>query len=195
MKQFISMTLALFFILDPLGNVPFFLSILDPVPEGRRKKVISRELFIALVVLLFFYILGNYFVNALHLSQEAVIISGGIILFIIALKMIFPGKYSMDNDRNGEPFIVPLAVPLIAGPSALALVLLLERSPSISFTSGFCAIVTAWTLSSLILYNSTFFYRILGKRGLDAMTKLMGMLLVMMSIQMLISGLRLVFKH
>ena len=188
------MAAILFFILDPLGNVPIFLSILKSVPENRRRKIILRELIIALVVLLFFYVLGDYFVSVLRLTHQAVTISGGIVLFIIALKMIFPGQSSQEDTAKTEPFIVPLAIPLIAGPSAFAIILLLNRSPDVPIISGFSAIVVAWGLSSLIMYNSTHFYRILGKSGLMAVEKLMGMLLVIMSVQMLIDGLTGILK-
>jgi len=179
--------------MDPLGNVPVFLSVLSHVPEEKRKKILFRELIIALVVLLLFFFLGNYIMAVLHLTADAISISGGIILFLIAIKMIFPSKHE-DQENVGEPFIVPMAIPLIAGPSALAVILLIVNKPGTNLTFPFIALLIAWAVVSVILYYSTFLYKVLKQKGLTALERLMGMLLVIISVQMLLDGLKHILK-
>ena len=129
MKTFLSTVLIMFFIMDPLGNVPIFLSVLKGVKPERRRSILIRELVISLIVLLIFFFVGKYVMSLLHLTQESISISGGLILLIIALKMIFPQKQELSEQSNEEPFIVPLAIPLIAGPSVFAVILLLPQTP------------------------------------------------------------------
>ncbi len=183
--------ITLFLIMDPLGNIPIFLSVLQPVDPARRRVILIREILIAYVVLLVFFFLGEHLLRLLHLDQETISIAGGIVLFLIALRMVFPPQGGMMGDNpEGEPFVVPLAIPLIAGPSTLAAVLLLQRSAQGSTIALLGAMTIAWALSAVILLSSTFFYRILRERGLIAMERLMGMLLVMVSVQMVIGGLK-----
>ena len=119
----------LFLVMDPLGNIPLFLSVLKQVPEERRRLVLRRELLIAYVVLLMFLLLGPYILTFLQVSQEAIRIGGGIVLFLIAIKMVFPKEGGLlGKTPDGEPFIVPLAIPLIAGPSSLAMIMLMRKS-------------------------------------------------------------------
>jgi multiple antibiotic resistance protein len=127
----------------------------------------------------------------LRLDQSSISISGGIVLFIIAIRMIFPEERRLATDSlEGEPFVVPLAVPLFAGPSVLATLLLLQRSEPSDTRLLLAAVTIAWALSGIILFSSTFFYRVLRERGLIAMERLMGMLLVMVAVQMLINGVK-----
>ena len=186
-----SAVVTLFLVMDPLGNIPVFLSVLKTVPAERRRAVLLREIAIAYLVLLGFFLLGDYLLQFLRLEQEAVSITGGIVLFLIALRMIFPGEGGRAGDPlEGEPFVVPLAIPLIAGPSALATLLLLQRSASSSKGELLLALTIAWLVSGILLLSSTFLHRILRERGLIAMERLMGMLLVMVSVQMLMNGVR-----
>jgi multiple antibiotic resistance protein len=185
-----SAVVTLFLVMDPLGNVPVFLSVLKAVDPERRRAVLLRELAFAYLVLLAFLFAGSSLLRFLGLQPEAVSIAGGIVLFLIALRMIFPGEGTLSGEPlDGEPFVVPLAIPLIAGPSALATVLLLSRTTS-SPPLLIVAVTIAWLVTGAILLSSTFLYRILGKRGLTAMERLMGMLLVMLAVQMLINGVR-----
>lgn len=182
---------TLFLIMDPLGNIPVFLSILRQVAPERRQRVLVRELFFAYGVLLLLLLLGNHLLRLLHLDQETIGIAGGVILFLIALRMIFPPeKHAGGEQLEGEPFLVPLAVPLIAGPSTLAALLLLQRTSPDATASLLLALTIAWGLSGAILMSSTFFYRLLGDRGLIALERLMGMLLVMVAVQMLMDGVK-----
>lgn len=185
-----SAVVTLFLIMDPIGNIPLFLSILKPVAPERRRRVLLREVVLAYVVLLVFLGLGNYLLRFLGLEQETISIAGGIVLFLIAIKMIFPVDKGPAESFEGEPFLVPLAVPLIAGPSTLAALLLLQRTAPNDTALLFIAVTVAWAISGLILLSSTFFYRILGERGVVAMERLMGMLLVMVAVQMLLNGVK-----
>ena len=187
----LSAGLTLLLIIDPLGNIPVFLSVLKKVEnESRKRKILIRELAIALIVLLVFLFVGQYFLQWLNLRQEAVHIAGGIVLFLIALRMIFPTEKGVMGDLpEGEPFIVPLAVPLLAGPSTLAMLILLARSQPDRIFDWLIAVLGAWGVTSLIILSSTSFHKILGNRGLMAVEKLMGMVLVAISVQMLIDGI------
>lgn len=192
MEYIISMAITLFFIMDPLGGIPVFLSELNVVSPQRRKRVLLRELLFALLFFLVFFFIGNYFLKVLHLSTEAIKIGGGIVLFLIALEMIFPHHRRSHDENLGvkeEPFIVPLAIPLIAGPSTLALILILKNNTTASMIENLSALIIAWFASAVILYHSTLFLKVLKKRGLIAMERLMGMILVIMSIQMLLDGI------
>ncbi|HEU4486921.1 MAG TPA: YhgN family NAAT transporter [Povalibacter sp.] len=184
-----SAIVTLFLIMDPLGNVPVFLAILKDVPAQRRRRILLREVVIAYIVLLAFLFLGRYVLQVLHLEQETISIAGGIVLFLIALRMIFPAAGGLHADTpEGEPFIVPLAIPLIAGPSTLAALLLLQRIQPGATAQLFIALTIAWALTAVILLAAPYLYRILGQRGLIALERLMGMLLVMISVQMLMDG-------
>lgn len=181
---------TLFLIMDPLGNIPIFLSVLSRVPLERRRRVLIRELLIALAIMLAFLFLGPAFLALLGLSPEAIAIGGGLVLMIIAIRMIFPSRGGVmgDDGSDEEPLIVPLAVPLIAGPSLLAtLVLLAETGPERS-VDWLIALTGAWVVTAAILLASPWLYNLLGSRGLKAIERLMGMILVSISVQMLLDG-------
>ncbi len=182
--------LTILFVMDPIGNVPIFLSVLKDVPEQRRMRVIVRELLFALLILILFLFGGAWFLDLLQLKQESISIAGGIILFIIGLRMIFPmGGLNMDDLPEGEPFLVPLATPCVAGPSTLAVVMLfVHKNPDQTLQFGL-ALFGAWLVSSLILASSPLLFRVLGRRGLIAAERLMGMLLVIISVQMFFDGI------
>ncbi len=187
----LSAIVTLFLVMDPLGNVPLFLTALRTVDPARRRRILVRELAIAYVVLLVFLLIGRWLLRFLALEPEAVGMSGGIVLFLIALRMIFPDQGSISGEPlSGEPFVVPLAIPLVAGPSALATLLLLESGTGASTPWLAFALTVAWAISGIILLSSTFLYRVLRERGLIAIERLMGMLLVMVAVQMLLNGLR-----
>lgn len=181
---------TLFLIMDPLGNIPIFLSVLSRVVPERRRRILIRELLIALALMLLFLFAGPGILKLLGLSREAISIGGGLVLMIIAIRMIFPSRGGVmgDDDAEGEPLIVPLAMPLIAGPSVLAtLVLLAETGPDRS-GDWLLALMGAWGLTAVILLSSQKLYKVLGARGLKAIERLMGMILVTVSVQMLLNG-------
>ena len=187
MKIFFN-AITLLLIMDPLGNIPPFLTALRKVEPERRRRILLREILIAYVVLLTFLFAGRYLLRLLSLQEETVSIAGGIVLFLIALRMIFPKEDAARDALDGEPFIVPLAIPLIAGPSTLAALLLLQQSPT-STLQLVLALTLAWSVTAVILLSSTALYRLLKERGLIALERLMGMLLVMLAVQMFINGL------
>ena len=185
----LSVVITLFLIMDPLGNVPLFLSVLKDVAPERRRLVLIREIGVAYVVLLLFLFIGAYVLRLLHLQQETIGIAGGIVLFLIALRMIFPPEGGILGETlEGEPFVVPLAIPLIAGPSTLAALLLLQQARPDQMRGLLLAVTIAWALSAVILLSSTALYRVLRQRGLIAMERLMGMVLVMVAVQMFMNG-------
>lgn len=187
----LSATLLLFLVIDPIGNIPLFLGALKNVDPDEHKRIIIRELCIGFSILLIFLLFGRYILLLLQISETALSIAGGIILFMIAIKMIFSGSEKIfEGNSESEPFIVPLAVPLIAGPSAMAMVMLLvARDPSRSFV-WLLSLVFAWIISSIILFFSSYVNKILGKRALIALERLMGMLLTTIAVEMLITGIR-----
>lgn len=189
--EIISAATLLFLVMDPLGNIPIFLSVLEDVAPERRTRVLIRELLLALVVLVVFLYFGQYLLGFLQLSQHSIRIAGGIILFLIALKMVFPVKRSAHavEEIQGEPLLVPLAIPMVAGPSAMAIVMLMATKDPDRMVEWLLALLAAWLLSSLILVSANGLKRFLGKRGLIAMERLMGMLLIALAVQMLLEGI------
>ena len=182
--------LLLFFIHDPLGNIPVFLSVLKDLPPARQRKVLARELLIALVVLMLFLWGGQYALELMHLRQESVSFAGGIVLFLIGLRMIFPTADGVMGDvPGGEPFIVPLAIPMIAGPSGMAAVMLLGSQEPDRMGDWMLALVLAWGATAAILFSATWLKKLLGTRVLTAVERLMGMVIVAISVQMLLDGL------
>ncbi len=182
--------LLLFLILDPLGNIPVFLSMLRRLEPRRQRVVLARELLIALAVLMLFLWAGKYALDLMHLRQEAVAIAGGIVLFLIGIRMIFPPPEGLMGEiPGGEPFIVPMAIPLIAGPSGMAAVMLMGSKEPGRLGEWSLALLLAWAAAAAILFSATSLYRLLGARALTAIERLMGMLLVAISVQMLLDGL------
>jgi multiple antibiotic resistance protein len=186
-----SAAVLLFLVLDPFGNVPFFIAALQNAPRERHKRIIVRELVIALMVLVVFLFAGQHILRALHISEPALRAAGGTVLFLIAIRMVFPRPgASVGEELPGEPFIVPLAIPYVAGPSALASVLLIMNQEPDRWPEWLGALVLAWALTGLIILMSSVLARRLGKRVLIAIERLMGMLLTALAIQMLMTGIR-----
>ncbi|MFZ5658071.1 MAG: YhgN family NAAT transporter [Pseudomonadota bacterium] len=185
-----SAALVLFLILDPLGNIPVFLSLLRPLPPARQRIVLARELLIALAVLMIFLWGGKYALELMHLRQESVSIAGGIVLFLIGIRMIFPPPEGLMGEiPGGEPFIVPMAIPLVAGPSGMAAVILMGSNEPGRLDEWSYALLIAWVATAAILFSATILYRFLGQRVLTAIERLMGMLLVAISVQMFLDGI------
>ena len=191
-EQIISSAVVLFLVMDPLGNIPIFLSILHDVDPKRRWKIILRESFIALGILIIFLFWGQSLLNILHLESESVSIAGGIILFIIGLRMVFPSRHGgvMGTNYDDEPLIVPLAIPLIAGPSTMATLLLLVNSDPTKMFEWSIVLLIAWFVTAIILLSAPLFFKILRRRGLAAVERLMGMILIMIAVQMLVTGIK-----
>lgn len=186
-----SIALALFLIIDPIGNISSYLSLIKEYPLQKKRKILFRELLIALGVMLGFNFLGEYIFHFLDFSETTVRIASGVILFLIAIKILFT---SPDNLRanlpRGEPFLFPLAIPLIAGPALLATIMLYAHlEPSVPMMV--CAILLAWLAAGLILFFATPIQKFLGENGLMACERLMGMVLVLIAVQRLMDGIML----
>lgn len=183
--------ITLFLVLDPLGNIPVFLSVLNNVEPARRRKIIAREMVIALIILSLFLFFGRYILSGMNISQPALSIGGGVILFLIALRMIFPNRHTSateTNESDEEPLIVPLAIPLVAGPSAIATLILFSTQSPDRLGDWMIALVAAWLAAAIVLVSADVLRRALGRRGLAALERLMGMILTTMATQMLLSG-------
>lgn len=180
---------TLFFVMDPLGNIPIFNAVLGHLDSRRRAMTVARELVFALVIMLAFLFAGTTILEFLNLSPSSLNIAGGVLLFVIAIRMIFPGQRGELEEADEDPFIVPLAMPLVAGPSTLALLLLMSSSQPERIWDWCAALVLAWAATTLLLTVSPFMLRALGKRGLRALGRLMGMLLVLLATQMLLNGI------
>jgi multiple antibiotic resistance protein len=191
-----STAFLLFLVLDPIGNIPVFLSILENVPAQRHRRILIRELLIALAALVLFLFLGQYILAVLQISQGSLGAAGGIILFLIALRMVFPvPKGALSEEIDGEPFIVPLAIPLIAGPAAMAtLMLLMARAPG-QWPEWLAALLLAWTVSGAILLLADRLARLLGRRTLMAAERLMGLILTAVAVEMLIQGIAQAYQN
>jgi multiple antibiotic resistance protein len=180
----------LFLIMDPMGNLPIFMSILKTIEPKRRRIVLIRELLFSLAIMFLFLFSGQALLDFLNVKQEAVSIAGGIILFLIAIRMIFPQPGgAMPSNSDQEPFLVPLAIPMISGPSILAALILLANQDPTRMTDWSIALLSAWGLSAALLMFSGPLHRLMGERGLTAVERLMGMILIMIAIQMFLDGI------
>lgn len=191
---FFSAALLLFLVMDPFGNVPLFLSVLRPVPDHRRRRVIARELLIALAFMLVFLFSGPSLLRAIDVGEDSLTVAGGVILFFIAIRMIFPspgGSLSADAQEGGEePFLVPLAVPFVAGPSVLASILFIMNQAPERWHTWLAAVLLAWAASGMVLLLSANLGKLLKRRGLIAIERLMGMVLVAIATRMILTGIR-----
>lgn len=192
-SDLISAIVLLILVTDPFGNVPLVVAAMQKVPRERRLKIILRECAIAYGLLLAFLFGGRAFLELMHLSETSLVLAGGIILFMIAIRMVFSPPDSVFGDAgasgHAEPFIVPLAIPAIAGPSALATVMLMaSRSPD-QLGMLVVAITAAMVVMVIVLALSDPIQRVVGDQGVLAMTRLMGLVLTALSIEMLVSGL------
>ncbi len=189
--EIFSAAVLLLLVIDPFGNVPIVVSALSNVPVARRTRVVLRECFAAYVILLAFMFGGQTFLAWLQLSEVSLAIAGGIILFLIALRMVFRHPEGVFGDPPGEePFLVPLAIPSIAGPSALATVMLMvSRDPSHRL-AWVIALTAAMLVATVVLVAAYRLQRVLGERGMIAVERLMGLVLTALAVQMLLDGVR-----
>ena len=188
---FLSATILLVLITDPIGNIPIFANALKNVPPERRARVILREILIAFALLLTFMFVGESFLRVMNLSELALQIGGGVILFLIALRMVFPPPAgAADAEQLAEPLIVPLAVPAIAGPSALATVLLLVSQQPERRLEWIGALCVTMLISAIVLVSAERIQRVIGTRLVTAIERLMGLVLVSVAIEMMLRGFK-----
>jgi small neutral amino acid transporter SnatA (MarC family) len=187
----LAVAVLIFLVTDPFGNTAIYLAALKNVAPERRFRVALRELLFALGLLMLFLTFGEKVLSGLGLSRESTAIAGGIILFVIAMRMIFPGPQGVLGDLpDGEPMLVPLATPALAGPSALAMLMTLRNTYSGELWELYLAVFMAWAATACILLQATALQRYLGPRGLSAIERLTGMLLIMLSVDMLLDNLQ-----
>ena len=187
---FASATILLLLITDPLGNIPIFVSSLRAVPPARRSRVILREVLIAFAILLTFMFAGQSFLRAMSLSDISLQIGGAVVLFLIALRMIFPPPVQASPVPQVEPLIVPLAIPALAGPSAMATVLLLVSQAPERRLEWVGALCVTMVVCALVLLGAERLQRVVGDRVITAFERLMGLILVSISVEMLVRGLK-----
>ena len=186
-----AVAVLVFLVTDPFGNTAIYLAALKNVAPERRLRVAVRELLFALVLLMLFLTFGEAVLSGLGLSRESTAIAGGIILFVIAMRLIFPGPQGVLGDLpDGEPMLVPLATPALAGPSALAVLMTLRNTFTGELWELYLGVFLAWAATALILLQATVLQRYLGSRGLMAIERLTGMLLIMLSVDMLLDNLQ-----
>jgi len=195
-KSFFQTFILLLLVTDPFGNVPLFVSSLANLPDARRWRVVVRECAIAFFLLLIFMFFGRHFLAALQLSEIALRIGGGVILFVIAMRMVFPppGGAAGDAVATSEPFIVPLAIPALAGPSALATVLLFSSQDTqevMLHVAALSAVALVWLV---VFLSAAQLQRVLAPRVMTAFERLMGLILAAISVEMLLAGIRAFIK-
>lgn len=189
--EIFSAVVLLLLVIDPFGNVPVVIAAIGSAPAARRRRIVVRECLIAYAILAAFMVGGRTFLDWLQLSRESLAIAGGIILFLIALRMVFRHPEGLFGDAPGsEPFIVPLAVPAIAGPSALATVMLMASREPARLPEWMAALTVAMAVATLVLLAATRLTRLLGERGMVAIERLMGLVLTALAVQMLLDGIR-----
>jgi MarC family membrane protein len=191
-QEFFQALILLILVTDPFGNIPIFVSVLSKVAPERRWRVVVRECAIAFFLLLLFMFFGKHFLAALQLSEVALRIGGGVILFLIALRMVFPQEGGVFGDVEGdnEPFIVPLAIPALAGPSSLATVLLFSSDSRLDVVIHVAALVAVAVVWLVVLLSAERMQRALGERTMTAVERLMGLILTAMAVEMLLAGIR-----
>ncbi|TXH50746.1 MAG: MarC family protein [Burkholderiaceae bacterium] len=189
--SFLSALILLLLVLDPLGGLPIYIPIMNSVPKERRRRVALREVTIAFAVLLGFMFAGEAFLRVMHLSERSLEVAGGVILLMVAIRMIFGaegGVYGMPEGK--EPLIFPLAVPLLAGPSAMATVLLLASRQPERVMTWVLALTVAMAISGLVLLACERIRRLLGDSVVAALEKLMGLVLTAIAVEMILAGLK-----
>lgn len=189
--EFLSAVVLLILVLDPVGNLPLVSSLLSKVDPARRRKVVLRECAIAYLILLLFMFGGQRLLDLMHLSEISLSIAGGVILFMIAIRMVFgTAEGAFGDSLDKEPFIVPLAIPFIAGPSALATVMLMvSRDPAKTMT-WVAALTVVMIATTVILALADRIEKLVGKRGVQALERLMGLILTAIAVEMLLGGIQ-----
>jgi MarC family membrane protein len=195
-QNFFQSFILLLLVTDPFGNVPLFVSTLANVPTARRGRVIMRECMIAFLLLLLFMFFGRHFLAALQLTDIALRIGGGVILFLIALRMVFPqhGSVVGDGETASEPYIVPLAIPALAGPSALVTVLLFSSNSAVETMLHVAVLSSVAVVWLVVLLSAERMQRALGPKVMTAFERLMGLILTAMAVEMLLAGIRAYIK-
>jgi multiple antibiotic resistance protein len=185
---FFSTILSMFLIMNSVGHIMGYLDLVERLNSSRRRYIVVREMLLALIIMIFFYAIGNYLLEALEVNEQTISLAGGLILFLIAIRMIFPDQKTHIHGDKEEPFIFPIATPMVAGPSILTTIMLYAHQENSGYQVAY-AILIAWALSISILFFAQQIRNIVGRRALIAVERLMGLLLTMMAVEMLLKGL------
>ena len=192
MELISSYIVTLILVMDPFGNIPLFITALKRVPQERRTKVLLRELMIALLIMMLFLFAGAKILAWLGIAKYSLGVSGGIVLFIMSIKLVFNSlgdEQTQLNQKDEEPFVVPLAIPLIAGPASLSMLLILSAGAPSKVFYLFIGVLIASFLNGLVLLLSFPISNILGRRGLIALERLTGLIMVLISVNMMMGGI------
>jgi multiple antibiotic resistance protein len=187
--SFLSATISMFLIMNSVGHIIGYLDLVQSLDTKRRRVIIVREMLFALLIMVFFYFVGEFLLSALEVGHQTVLLAGGLVLFLIAIRMIFPHAKPVLLKEKEEPFVFPIATPMIAGPSILTTIMIYARQEE----SGYMvllAIFVAWAFSITILLFAEQIKNTVGKRALVAVERLMGLLLTMMAVEMVLNGIR-----
>jgi MarC family membrane protein len=189
---FLSAFVLLLLVLDPFGSLPVFVSVMRQVAPERRTRVALRESALAFGVLVAFMLTGQAFLTLMRLSERSLEVAGGVILLIIAMRMIFAsgGEMYAADAKGREPLIFPLAVPLLAGPSAMATVLLLASRQPERLLDWIAALTVAMLVSAAVLLGADRIRRWIGSSMVSAIEKLMGLVLTAIAVEMILAGLK-----
>jgi len=189
--EFLSAIILLTLVIDPFGNVPLVNAMLADVAPARRRLVILRECTIAFVILALFMVFGHKLLELMHLSETSLSIAGGVILFMIAIRMVFAHpEGAFGPQARGEPLIVPLAIPLIAGPSALATVMLLASREPAKLGMWALSLTATMVIATVVLLTGDKLQRWMGARAMQAVERLMGLILTAIAVEMLLTGIK-----
>lgn len=187
--SFLSSTISMFLIMNSVGHIMAYWDLVHTLDRRRRRVIIVREMFFALFIMVFFYFVGEFLLRALEVGHQTVQLAGGIVLFLIAIRMIFPNSKTPYPKEKEEPFVFPIATPMIAGPSILTTIMIYSGQENEGH-QVLLAIFVAWFVSITILFFAEQIKNTIGKRALVAIERLMGLLLTMMSVEMVLSGIR-----
>lgn len=190
--------ILLLLVLDPFGTLPIFISVMRGVAPQRRVWVALREACVAFGVLLAFMLGGRSFLEVMRLSERSLEVAGGVILLLLSIRIIFAsGRRLFDEEvpaaasgPQREPFLFPIAVPLLAGPSAMATVLLLASRQPAQLMEWIAALAAAVGVCAVVLLASQPLYRWLGESVVTALEKLMGLVLCAIAVEMILAGIK-----
>lgn len=185
--SFFTIAFSLFLIMNALGQIPLFISILAPYDHKRQQKIIIREFIIALAILMLFIFFGDGILNLIGISRSIIGITGGALLIIIALDMIFPKKRTSEGLPNHEPLIIPLAIPVISGPGTITAVMLYTVAKTKLLVAS--AVMCAWIPSVAVILGASYIKKLLGEKVLQAVERLGGMIVCLIGIQMFAKGI------
>lgn len=189
---FFTIAFTLFLAIDALGVIPVYLSLVDELPRQKKLFIAIQELLFALVIMILFHFLGIPLLNLLNLTSTTIQIAGGIVIFLIAIRLVFSSE---EKDlkplqwKKTRPLIFPIATPLMAGPQVLAVIMIYSQEEQMSFVV-ILAILAAWFLSSILFLLASPIYKLVGEKGLNAIQRLMGLMVALIAIQMLLQGLK-----